>query len=289
ITTASEEIKEPAKNIPRAILLTLLIATAIYVSAALVIVGASPYTEVANLDSPVPIAHIYGTMLGTGAFYLGLAGMAASNYAALNATFLSTARVTYALGRDRYLPGFLEHVNPRFKTPLPALLVSLIAVSVFALTGRVDLVAALSGLAYLVGQAIVNSSVIRLREHGLNVPGTFKSPFYPAFPLIGVGVCLFFIVNQSFESLRLGFLLAVIGLVIYLGYGRSRNRAHLEKMRPERTAATVRVVQLKMTMDNTVGRFSPITEEEIPMVVKNKVATQEDEKDRSTADDTKGV
>ncbi|MFQ5832048.1 MAG: hypothetical protein ACE5H4_05065 [Candidatus Thorarchaeota archaeon] len=164
-------------------------------------------------------------------------------------------------------------------------LVSLVAVSVFTLTGRVDLVAALSGLVYLVGQAIVNSSVIRLKEHGLNVPGTFKSPLYPAFPIIGVGVCLFFIVNQSFESLQLGFMLAIIGLVIYLAYGRSRNSAHLEKSRPERTAATVRAVELKMTMDNTFGRFSPITDEEIPMVIKNKVSSHEDEHDTTTADE----
>jgi amino acid transporter len=268
ITTASEEIKEPAKNIPRAILLTLLIATSIYVVAALVIVGVVPYLEVAGLESPVPVAHVFSTMLGSGAFYFGLAGMAASNYAALNATFLSTARVAYALGRDRYLPKFLEGVSSRFKTPIPALLVSLIAVSAFALTGRVDLVASLAGLAYLVGQTIVNSSVILLRENELNVPGTFKARFYPTVPILGVCICLLFIVNQSLDALQMGFWLAAIGLVIYLAFGRSRNRRHLESMRPERTAATVQIFELKMTMDNTIGKVTPITHTEPNIVAK---------------------
>jgi len=280
ITTASEEIKEPAKNIPRAILLTLLIATGIYVAAAFVIVGVVPYLEVAGLESPVPVAHIFSTMLGSGAFYFGLAGMAASNYAALNATFLSTARVAYALGRDRYLPKFLEGVSSRFKTPIPALFVSLVAVSVFALTGRVDLVASLAGLAYLVGQTIVNSSVIRLREHQLIVPGTFKARFYPAFPILGVAICLLFIVNQSLEALQMGFLLAVIGLVIFLAYGRSRNRRHLEEMRPERTAATVRVFELKLTTDNTIGKVTPITDTEPNTIV--KTSRQEPQLDEDT-------
>ncbi len=244
ITTASEEIKDPARNIPRAIILTLLIATGAYVMASLVIVGVIPYFAVST--SLTPIADVYGNMLGIGAFYFGLAGMAASNYAALNATFLSTARVAFALGRDRFLPGFLDKVHPRLKTPIPALIVAFVAVSAFALTGRVDLVASLSGLAYLVGQVIVNSSVIMLRIKGLNVPGTFKTRFYPAAPFLGVGICLVFIVNQSFEALRLGLALASIGFLIYLIYGRRSNRKHMAATRTERVAATVRVLKIRI-------------------------------------------
>ncbi|MFW9845432.1 MAG: APC family permease, partial [Candidatus Thorarchaeota archaeon] len=234
ITSASEEIKQPAKNIPRAIILTLLIATAIYVSAAAVMVGVVPYTEVASLESPVPVAYVFGVMLGPAAFYIGLAGMAASNYAALNATFLSTARVAYALGRDGYFPAVFERVSRKFKTPIPALLGSFVAVCAFALTGRVEFVAALSGLAYLVTQTIVNSSVIVIRIRRLNVPGTFKARFFPAAPMLGMATCFLFIVNQSLEALVMGFWLAVLGSLIYLAYGRSRRLKRLRKSRTKR-------------------------------------------------------
>ncbi len=220
ITTASEEIKDPAKNIPRAIMLTLFIATAIYMAAALVIVGVRGYSFVQ--DSHVPISDVFGVIMGPGAYYLGLAGMAASNYAALNATFLASARVAYSLGRDRFFPTVLESVHPRLRTPVPALVFTLIMVCIFASSGNVELVASLSGFGYLVGLSIVNISVIFLREKGLSVPGTFKSRLYPAIPLIGMATCLLLVPSMSTTTLQLGALLTVIGLAVYGLYGRSR-------------------------------------------------------------------
>ena len=222
ITTASEEIKEPARNIPRAILLTLLISTIIYCFAALVIVGVQPYTYVQN--SATPIADVYDAMLGRLAFYFGLAGMAVSNYAALNATFLAAARVAFSLGRDRFFPTFLEGVNKKTLTPIPALIATFILVSLFALTGDITIVAPLSAFAYLVGKTIVNSSVIELRRKGLSVPGTFKTRFFPAVPVIGMAVCILFIISMDFLTLELGAIISLIGLVLYLIYGRVRSK-----------------------------------------------------------------
>ncbi len=231
ITTASEEIKEPAKNIPRAIMLTLAIATIIYMGAALVIVGIVPSGPGSAISqSHTPISDVFGIMLGNWAFYFGLAGMAASNYAALNATFLATARVAYSMGRDRYLPSFLDRVNRRTKTPIPALIVTLVAVSAFAATGNVTLVASLADFGYLVGLSIVNASVIKLRRSGLSVPGTFKSPLYPLVPILGVVTCLLLVPHIHFEYLVLGFALSIVGFVIYLGYGRSRNERHKQML-----------------------------------------------------------
>ncbi len=224
ITTASEEIKEPAKNIPRAIMLTLFIATLIYMGAALVIVGVVPSGPGSAIsESHTPISDVYGIMFGPWAFYLGLAGMAASNYAALNATFLASARVVYSMGRDRYLPSFLDRVNERTKTPIPALMFTLLAVSLFASTGNVNLVASLSDFGYLIGLAIVNASVIKLRRSGLSVPGTFKSRYYPLVPILGVTTCLLLVPFLQFEFLIIGVVLSIIGFIIYLGYSRSRN------------------------------------------------------------------
>ncbi len=225
ITTASEEIKEPAKNIPRAIMLTLLIATAVYMAAALVIVGVVHYSHVAN--SYTPIADVYGVMFGPAGYYFALAGMAASNYAALSATFLATARVAYSMGRDRYLPTFLESVSPRFKTPIPALIVTFIIISTFAITGNVNMVASLSDFGYLIGLSIVNASVIVLREKGLSVPGTFKSRFYPAMPVLGVITCLLLVPTLHQSTLVLGGIMTVVGLFIYAVYSRRRTRLRL--------------------------------------------------------------
>ncbi|MFX1482646.1 MAG: APC family permease [Promethearchaeota archaeon] len=223
ITTASEEIKEPARNIPRAILLTLVLATVIYMATALVLIGVAPYTEIAS--SHTPISTVYQIMLGPGAFYFALAGMAASNYAALNATFLATARIAYSMGRDRYFPSVLESISVKRETPIPALILTLILVSLFASSGNVDFVAHLSDFGYLVGLSIVNYSVIVLRRKGLSVPGTFKARFFPAAPILGVITCLVLVPTLNFNALQLGGVLTLVGLAVFVLYGRRKNQS----------------------------------------------------------------
>ena len=224
VTSASEEIVEPAKNVPRAIFLTVVIGTGVYMAASLVLVGVVPYLEIAQTFTP--IAHVYAVMLGQWAQILGLAGMAASNYAALNATFLAGARIVYSMGRDRFLPKSFESVSKRFRTPIPALILVLMLVSLFAMTADVVLVAQLAVFGYLVAQGIVNFSVIILRRKGLSVPGTFKAPLFPLFPILGFIFCFALIPSLDYIVLQLGVILTMIGFVLYLIYGRRSNRRH---------------------------------------------------------------
>jgi APA family basic amino acid/polyamine antiporter len=226
VTSASEEIRNPAKNVPRAIFLTVAIGTGVYMAASLVIVGVVPFTAVAATFTP--IADVFAVMLGPGALVLGLAGMAASNYAALNATFLAGARIVYSMGRDRFLPKFFDRVNKKSKTPIPALILVLILVSLFAMTADVVLVAQLSVFGYLIAQAIVNFAVIILRRKGLSVPSTFKAPLFPAIPLIGFVICLLLIPSLDYFVLQLGGLLTLAGFLVFLLYSWRRNRAHVD-------------------------------------------------------------
>ena len=228
ISTAAEEIKEPARNIPRAIMLTLLVSTLIYMAVALVLVGVVPYTDIAA--SYTPISQVYGKMLGQGAFFFGLAGMAASNYAALNATFLASARIAYSMGRDRYFPQVLERVSKKRKTPIPALIVTLVLVASFAAIGDVDLVAHLSDFGYLIGLSIVNFSVISLRRKGLSVPGTFKAPFFPIIPILGVVTCLVLVPTLDLFALQLGALLSIIGVIVFLVYSWNKSKVHIDEL-----------------------------------------------------------
>ncbi|TFF91493.1 amino acid permease [Candidatus Thorarchaeota archaeon] len=224
VTSASEEIKNPARNVPRAIFLTVIIGTGVYMVASLAMVGVVNYTELATTFTP--IADVFAVMLGPGALVVGLAGMAASNYAALNATFLAGARIVYSMGRDRFLPKSLDKVSTRLRTPLPALVLMLFMVSLFALSGDVVVVTQLSVFGYLLAQAIVNLAVIMLRRKGLSVPGTWKAPFFPFLPIAGFFICLFLIPSLDTVVLQLGAFLSFIGFLVYLLYGRTRNIAY---------------------------------------------------------------
>ena len=225
VTSASEEIKDPARNVPRAIFLTVAIGTGVYMAASLVLVGVVPFTQIA--ESFTPIADVFEAMI-PGAIIIGLAGMAASNYAALNATFLAGARIVYSMGRDRFLPASFESVSKKLKTPIPALILVFVLVSLFALSADVVLVAQLAVFGYLIAQAIVNFAVVILRRKGLSVPGTFKAPLFPFFPVLGVGICLLLIPSLDWVVLQIGGILALIGFVIFLVYGWRRNRAYVD-------------------------------------------------------------
>lgn len=225
VTSASEEIKNPAKNVPRAIFLTVAIGTGVYMAASIVIVGVVPFTQVA--ETFTPIADVFEAMI-PGTLIIGLAGMAASNFAALNATFLAGARIVYSMGRDRFLPKSFESVSNKLKTPIPALVLVLILVSLFAMSADVVLVAQLSVFGYLIAQAIVNFSVIILRRKGLSVPGTFKAPLFPVLPILGFTICILLIPTLDSLALQLGGILSLIGFLIFLVYGWRRNRTHIE-------------------------------------------------------------
>ena len=225
VTSVSEEIKDPARNVPRAIFLTVAIGTGVYIAASLVIVGVVPFTQVA--DTFTPIADVFEVMI-PGGLIVGLAGMAASNYAALNATFLAGARIVYSMGRDRFLPKSFDSVSKKLKTPIPALILVFILVSLFALSADVVLVAQLAVFGYLIAQAIVNFSVIILRRKGLSVPGTFKTPLFPIFPILGAGICLLLLPSLDSFVLQLGGTLTLIGFFVFLIYGWRHNRAHVE-------------------------------------------------------------
>jgi hypothetical protein len=76
----------------------------------------------------------------------------------------------------------------------------------------------------------------------------------------------------------MGFWLALIGLMIYVVYGRRRSLKRLQESRPERVASSVFVLELNLSSDNTVGHYTPITETEIPMIEK-QVESNHDEKE----------
>jgi amino acid transporter len=230
VPAASEEIKDPAKNVPRAIFLTVIIGTGVYMAASFVLVGVVPFNEIAGTFTP--IADVFAVMLGPSGMLIGLAGMAASNYAALNSTFLAGARIVYSMGRDGFIPRIMSRVSEKLKTPIPALGFMLAFVCLFALSGDVVLVTQLSVFGYLVTQGIVNFSVIVLRRKGLSVPGTFKAPAFPLIPVLGVIISVILIPSLGISALWLGALLSVIGFVVYLAYGRRQNLRYIRENEP---------------------------------------------------------
>ncbi len=222
ITVASEEIIDPSKTIPRAILITLAVATIIYVFVVWVMMGAIPYEELAESD--VPFIYAADTLFGGWGRWAGIIATVMASLSAFSVTLGAAARVLYALGRDGHLPYSLATLHRSYRTPHIALLVCAAVVVVFASSGIVEFVASMSDFGYLMGLGLVNLAVIALQSRMPNLRRPFQVALYPAVPIVGALSCWIFVPALETRSFVLGGLMTAAGATVYLSKARNRDQ-----------------------------------------------------------------
>jgi len=213
ITVASEEIINPGKTVPRAILITLGVGIAIYVFVVGVMMGSVHYTELAKSD--VPFIFSAERILGPWGRTAGIVATIMASLSAFSITLGASARILYALGRDRHFPVTLAKLHGRYQTPHVALFVCTIIVMVFSATGIIKFVASVADFGYLMGLGIVNCAVIALHKKMPNLRRPFKGFLFPWVPILGALSCWAFVPALEARSLVLGGILTLIGGGIY--------------------------------------------------------------------------
>jgi len=226
ITVAAEEIIEPAKNIPRAILITLGVGVAIYVLLLWVMMGVVNYTELAKTSTPfIFIAdHLFG---GWGR-WAGIIATIMASLSAFSVTLGASSRVLFALGRDGHFPEIFARLHSKYKTPHIALFVCAALVTLLGASGVVRLLASASSFGYLIAIGIVNYTVIALHQRMPNLRRPYKIILYPLIPVLGIISCWFFVPTLEPQSLLLGGGLTLIGGVLY--FLQPGNRTVLESL-----------------------------------------------------------
>jgi APA family basic amino acid/polyamine antiporter len=173
VAAAGEEVASPERNLPRAILLTLLAVLGLYLLVAFVALGVLPWNELGA--SPAPLAMAAMRILGpTGQRFI--AGVALlTTVATGNAVLIVTSRVSFAMARDGLLPGALARVDARTGAPWVAILVNGILLGLVALTGSVSIAAAIGGFLYVGHFLFTLVALILLRRRGGPEPA-FRTP-----------------------------------------------------------------------------------------------------------------
>jgi Trk K+ transport system NAD-binding subunit len=240
ITVAAEEIIDPGRTIPRAILITLGIGIVIYVGVVGVMMGVVPYGELAQSDVPFILA--IDRVFGAWGRWAGVIATIMASLSALSVTLGASARILYALGRDRHFPEIFARLHRRYRTPHVALLVCAIVTIAFASSGIVRLVASMSGFGYLMGQGIVNLAAIALRRRMPNLRRPFKVFLFPVVPVLGAIACWGFVPALEARSYLLGLLLTLVGSGLYLI--RPANRAELRHV-PAAVARLLLLIKAK--------------------------------------------
>ncbi|MGH7502415.1 MAG: amino acid permease [Longimicrobiales bacterium] len=218
VSTAAQEAKNPKRDLPIGILVSLAICTFLYIAVAGVLTGLVPYTE---LSGPAPIA--------VGVEATGLTWLSAIiNMGALMGltsvilvTLLGQTRVFYAMSRDGLLPAFFQRTHPVHRTPHLTTIITGIAVAITAGLFPLDVLSVLVSMGTLLAFAIVCVSVLVLRRTAPELERPFRTPGVPWVPLLGAGACVFFMTGLPGSTwLRLLIWLA-IGLAVYFVYGKA--------------------------------------------------------------------
>jgi amino acid transporter/nucleotide-binding universal stress UspA family protein len=228
IAQSGEEVKDPRRNIPRAIFISLGVAVLIYILVAFVTIGATqvpdgvdlPVWQYLGQKKEVAVVEAAGQFLPYGGIIL-LVSALASTMSALNATTYSSSRVSFAMGRDHNLPQIFARIHPRRHTPYWAVMITggLIVAMGWALP--IDEVAAASSIMFLLLFAQVNVTVMVMRRKMPHLERSFKVPGFPIVPLLGLltqGMLAIYLFTYSPRAwiVTLGWIVA--GLLAYYTY-----------------------------------------------------------------------
>ncbi|KUF14171.1 MULTISPECIES: amino acid permease [Streptomyces] len=222
-STAGEEAKNPQRDLPRAIMLSLIIVTALYVLVAAVAVGAWNWKDFEG--STASLTAIMNDVAGGSVWGTVLAAGAVVSIASVVLTVLyGQTRVLFAMSRDGLVPKTFAKVSGKTRTPrVNTVIVSLFCGALASVIPLGKLVDATS-IGTLFAFGLVNIAVIVLRRTRPDMPRTFRVPLGWLFPVLGFGFCAYNMFNlDSVTWVVFGVWMAV-GLVFYFLYGMRRSR-----------------------------------------------------------------
>ena len=221
IAAIAGEVKDPDKNLPRGIMLTLLLAAILYGVVTLALAAVVPQESlVGNLRPIYALAEaVGGRRLGVAAAVLSILTMTSIAAAGL----LASSRFPYAMARDKLLPSLLGEVNVRTRSPVPAILATATLMGLSIATLDVMKIAKLASAFTILMYMAVCLAVVVLREGRVSwYRPTYRAPLYPVLPIAGVLSGLGLVILLGLVPTIGALVLSMLGAVIFFGYSRAR-------------------------------------------------------------------
>src|SRR5256885_137147 len=222
VSTASQEARNPGRDIPIGILVSLAICTVIYIAVGVVMTGLVAYPKL-NVASPLALAvettrvSWLPPVVNFGAI-CGLSSVILVN-------MLAQSRIFYSMSRDGLLPPLFARLHPRFRTPHVTTTITGVVVAIASGLFPIGVLGQLVSMGTLLAFAIVCSGVLILRKTAPDTPRPFRTPGMPWVPVIGTLICLYLMSGLPLPTWIRLFVWLAIGLTIYFSYGRLRAAA----------------------------------------------------------------
>lgn len=230
VSTAAQETKNPKRNMPIGILVSLLICTVLYILFAHVMTGVVNYTAFKGHDGIAPVVIAIDNMGKANSL-----GIIQPDYPWLNKAIilailagytsvilvmlLGQSRVFYSMSKDGLLPKLFSDLHPVYRTPVKSNILLLIVVGTFAALVPARVAGEMTSIGTLLAFILVCVGILVMRKTMPNAPRTFKTPLVPLVPVLGIVTCVFMMVFLPADTWVRLLIWMVIGLDVYIFYG----------------------------------------------------------------------
>jgi APA family basic amino acid/polyamine antiporter len=217
LTTAAEEARDPQKQLPRAVLLSLAVSLILYIAMSLVLTG---LVRSDTLNTPAPVAAAF-TAIGLPWVTLLVSAAAVTGIVSVMLAFmLACARIWFAMSRDGLLPAWFAEVHPRFRTPHRPTLIAGALTALVAGFFPIKEVAELVNIGTLSAFVVICLAVVILRRTRPDVRRSFRTPLVPLVPLVGIGFSVWLLSKLPLVAWARFAIWMALGLALYFLYGR---------------------------------------------------------------------
>ncbi len=227
LASITEETKQATKTIPRAVILSLIISTIIYVLVAISVVSVVPWETLAASEAPLALVaeHVFGSNIGLAMALIALISTANTVLILL----IAVSRRFYGVSQEHCLPNFLHKIHPKTRTPYYAILVAMVLAIIFALSENITAVAFITDFGVFAIFLVVNLAVIFLRFSDPATERPFRVPLtigkFPVLPFIGVITCVYMLFSFSPEIAVFSSAVFLISIPFYFLFrGRFRTK-----------------------------------------------------------------
>lgn len=228
VSTAAQEAKNPARDMPIGILGSLVACTILYILFGHVLTGVAPYTDFTDPTKGQEASVAYAIS----AYMPGYEWLASAVTIAILAGFSSVilvmlmgqSRIFYTMSNDGLIPKAFGDLHPRYKTPYKANWILFVFVGLFAAFVPGHVAGDLTSFGTLFAFVLVSLGVWIMRRKAPNMARPFKTPWVPVVPILGAVVCTFMIGAIDIRTLKFALVWMLIGLVVYFAYSRKKSK-----------------------------------------------------------------
>jgi APA family basic amino acid/polyamine antiporter len=232
-STAAEEAKDPARDMPFGIIMSLVICTVLYILVSAVMTGMAPWPKLGTAEpmiTALALAEGSPGLLTFSRFIVSLGAVFAMT-SVLLVFQLGQPRIFMSMSRDGLLPPFFSRVHPRFKTPYLGTIITGTFVGTFAAFANIAEVVELTNIGTLFAFILVSAGVIVLRKAEPDRPRPFRAPWVPLTPILAILSCLYLMLQLPWVTWVRFALWLALGMVVYFLYGIRNSRLAAERRR----------------------------------------------------------